>query len=738
MSHFVSLLIQISCRLRRSLTLDDLNDADSAGDDKLKKSDSTESEKDDTDELVTGLTRGAAAFGISMGAAPLGAWLCGCFKRCRGGNDDVVVPVDQMQVTQEAARQAAHESSRHLAGGYYLPGEAVSYVVRSPRGKIIFCLTHCFVSFLIFFFHGRNTVLKTAAIQAAQSASVSAGQGAAALAGFSGVTGAVATSKLFLALAAFGLLAGGASIAAGAVILFGSGGANGAARTNTTFGNGSWNGTAGGNGSHGGGGGGAVIDLPGGNGSGGNSTGSGGSGSGSGGPGSGSGGGTNGSGDGLGSNGTDADDQSFDHSQFCPLGQVLEDGSKDTCVSAVGVCKSWQHAVDGACRDCGKGQVSRQKDDVNTHEGCVACPNGYVRNSKDGSGLGDCVSAEEGNLCNPWEYASAGYCTSCYAGQVSVVDESSGNATFKGCSFCPDGQVRSSADGSATGPCVDAKKYCSDWQYASNGACKDCEPGKVPSIDSLTKQPTFKGCEYCADGYVRASADGFARGACVPASGVCKPWQKATMGRCIDCEPGHESSRNINGGFTHRYCQVCPNGQVRQDRDGRGLGPCIPARVPDGQDICNIFEAATGGRCRKCATGQATSVDPITLLPNYEECSYCPPGEVRSSANGRALGPCVPAESYCTAWEFAYEGKCNTCTRGQVSDIGSDGKPTYIDCSYCKSGEVRGDSEGRGEGLCVSAVGHCTDTQRAAKGQCINCIEGRKATPDHLECVIAN
>jgi len=262
----------------------------------------------------------------------------------------------------------------------------------------------------------------------------------------------------------------------------------------------------------------------------------------------------------------------------------------------------------------------------------------------------------------------------------------------------------------------------------------------VTSVNPTTKERTFLSCDYCPDGMVRSSADGSARGVCVPAGDYCQSWQYATQGKCQTCEAGMESFRDNNGvdgpgNYTFEFCAYCPDGQVRSSRDGTAVGPCVSAA-----GYCQSHEKATRGKCRTCADGQTTAMDPDTLELDYTSCLFCPLGQVRSSADGMALGPCVSAVGFCQPWESAALGRCNDCPLGQVGAAGADGTE-FQTCAFCPVGQVRQSPDGRGEGPCVAAFGICTPTQRALKGYCVNCLVGQTSTKgpdgeyDHVSCI---
>lgn len=525
-------------------------------------------------------------------------------------------------------------------------------------------------------------VLRQAAISAARSASLSAGQGATALATSAAATaaGTAASTKLLVAGLLVGLFATGAAITSGIVFL-----RRDALEDNPSRNNG-W------------GGGGLFLNAT-------NGTGSGGAG---------------------GSEQSNQTDSGKLHT--CPPGQVLiVIDSIPHCVSAVGICDGWQEALEGECVDCPNGYVSTVDVELNrfTHTGCSVCPPGTVRSNANGSGSGSCVPATD--HCKPWEYAIDGRCQTCENGQISAMN-SRRAPTHMECESCPLGQVRSSADGSALGPCVFATGFCKSWQYAVNGKCTDCDQGK--------ESPLHRQCTFCEPGLVRSSADGSASGPCVSAEGFCAPWQFAVNGRCTNCPNGQEASRDTETKlFTYKYCSFCEDGQVRSSRDGDAQGPCVSA-----VGICESFERATRGQCQVCPFGQTSSIS-TSLEIDHKSCFHCPDGQVRSSADGVAEGPCVPAQGYCQEWEWAHLGRCNTCSRGQVSAKDENGNLTYTGCDFCPAGQVRGDAGGRFQGPCVPAAGICLATERANKGVCVNCIVGQISSTDsegrynHLTCV---
>ena len=646
------------------------------------------------------VTRGVLQAGIAMTLAPLLFFFGKCFCNNKDDGVDIVAkpPPEsakttmsnsvstnatsttsrmqmQQQMMHQSSRQMVHQSSRQVVAGYYAPQSTIS-----------------------------QQVLRQAAISAARSASASAGQGATVLASSAaaGAAGAAVGTKILLVGLFFGLFAGGAGIATGIALKNRNDVDD--MKNETLVGGGS--GGQGVNGSDGNGGG---LGL------------------------------------GFGSNNAFGEGDNVENNDSdlpveiptCLVGEVvtkLEDGSL-ACVSAVGVCEDWQQAVDGVCENCYVGQVSAVDADtlLPTHLDCTPCKAGEVRSSSDGEALGPCVPAT--NICQPWEQAVGGRCTSCFTGQVSQLNED-GVPTHVGCSFCPDGQVRSSKDGRGEGPCVPAKDYCDSWQFATNGRCMDCDVGKASVADPTTLELTYEGCAFCPEGTVRSSSDGVALGPCVPADGYCESWQFASGGKCEDCSTGQESSRDVEGlKFTHEFCTFCENGQVRSSRDGETLGPCVSA-----VGICEIQEQATRGRCSTCPEGQATSIDK-NLDPDHKSCLFCKKGEVRSSANGLALGPCVSAADYCQPWEYAEFGRCNTCPEGQVATKNADGFITYVDCEFCQKGQVRGRADGKAEDLCVSAVGICQRNEIAIKGRCSGCLDDGISSVDangnfdHLSCV---
>ena len=337
--------------------------------------------------------------------------------------------------------------------------------------------------------------------------------------------------------------------------------------------------------------------------------------------------------------------------------------------------------------------------------------------------------------CEDWQTEVDGECVVCPDGHVTV--HSNHDFSTLVCEVCPPGQVRSSADGKANGPCVPAELFCESWQQATDGTCSTCGAGQVSIVDEDQGFPTFQSCDYCSPGLVRSSADGTQPGNCVSAAQHCDSWQHAENGRCNDCGNGQVGAVGLDGEPTFEGCIYCDAGQVRQSADGNTVGPCVSA-----VGICSRYQEAKQGRCNDCGAGFATSID-TSGNPTHLKCESCPPGEVRSSADGEALGPCVSAEGFCDDFQIAAYGKCNSCPRGQVSALDSAGNPTYISCQICPRGQVRMDADGREEGPCISASGICTENQRAFKGQCINCIDGEvsSSNPDgsfnHLSCIVA-
>lgn len=347
--------------------------------------------------------------------------------------------------------------------------------------------------------------------------------------------------------------------------------------------------------------------------------------------------------------------------------------------------------------------------------------------------LGEVLSLEDNlcipslSICEPWQQAINGECTKCPDGTVSVVD-GEGGATHVECEPCPPGTVRSDSTGKGEGLCMPAENFCEPWQQAIDGKCTECPAGQV-AVE------TYDACEVCPAGTVRSNMDGTGLGPCVLASNYCEPWQGATDGKCTDCPVGAVSEIDEATGLpTFERCSFCDPGNVRVQADGVPLGSCVSA-----VGFCKEYQAARNGKCVDCGPGEAPSVN-TDGTPNHEECIFCPRGQVRSSANGLALGPCVPAQGLCQEWEMAAFGRCNTCALGQVSTR-VDGQFTHIDCEFCPRGQVRGSEDGRGEGPCISAVGVCQPNQRATKGQCISCINGLLSSVDangnynHMSCV---
>lgn len=137
------------------------------------------------------------------------------------------------------------------------------------------------------------------------------------------------------------------------------------------------------------------------------------------------------------------------------------------------VCKVWERQLrNGTCVNCGYGEVS-----LSTRLFCLPCYPGFVRGERDGSFLSDCVSAA--GICEPYEWAIFGKCSSCPYGMVSTTDK-------KRCVFCPDGLIRGNRDGSALADCVDASKLCLPNERAWRGTCSRCGKGEV-SLDTDKK-----------------------------------------------------------------------------------------------------------------------------------------------------------------------------------------------------------------------------------------------------------
>lgn len=177
-----------------------------------------------------------------------------------------------------------------------------------------------------------------------------------------------------------------------------------------------------------------------------------------------------------------------------------------------------------------------------------------------------------------------GYCWNCPAGKIA-------NADHSVCDFCPDGQVRGSAEGTILGPCVSAVVICDSHLQGKWGICSLCPDGQVANGNQ-------SGCEFCPDGQVRGNADGTDPGPCVPASTICDAHEKGQYGICETCPDGEVASGDYS------VCEPCPTGQVRGNADGSASGYCISAI-----DICAANERAFDGRCLLCSNGMVANAD---------------------------------------------------------------------------------------------------------------------------------
>jgi hypothetical protein len=305
-----------------------------------------------------------------------------------------------------------------------------------------------------------------------------------------------------------------------------------------------------------------------------------------------------------------------------------------------------------------------------------------------------------------------------------------------GTTTCPVGEVLSVLEDISLGlNCTSAVGICEEWQEAMGGECVDCYTGQVSVRDPSTDIPTHTSCISCSSGRVRSSADGNALGSCTRAVGICQPWETADGGLCAPCSTGQVSLADSEGALTHEGCTFCPPGQVRSSVDGQVEGPCVPA-----VDFCDAWQDATDGKCSDCLSGKVSEANDNTMELTHEACVFCKEGYVRSSADGTALGLCVPAGDYCESWQFAIEGKCRNCTTGQESSRDTLDLFTYEYCQYCPDGQVRSSKEGDAFGPCVSAVGFCDIYERAFRGRCTSCDFGQSASldadnePDHISC----
>jgi hypothetical protein len=82
-------------------------------------------------------------------------------------------------------------------------------------------------------------------------------------------------------------------------------------------------------------------------------------------------------------------------------------------------------------------------------------------------------------------------------------------------------------------------------------------------------------------------------------------------------------------------------------------------------------------------------------------CISCSPGRIRPIADDTALGPCTRSLGICQPWEHAVVGLCEPCETGQVSWTDSEATPTHEGCSFCPDGQVRSSADGQVEGLYV-------------------------------------
>ena len=423
-----------------------------------------------------------------------------------------------------------------------------------------------------------------------------------------------------------------------------------------------------------------------------------------------------------------------------------------TCQPALTACGSAQTAVNGRCSACSWGQV--KSGDGNT---CVACP-GVTVKVPDGYDLVSatcvhasyaCGSAQTGvnGRCAFCTYGqtrdcATGACAVCDAGLVKVPDSyntvnascvpatiacGSAQAALNGrCSFCSWGAVQSSDGASCqvcpagyvkvpdgynvvNATCQPALTACGSAQTAVNGRCSNCGWGQVKSGDGTS-------CITCPSPTVKVpDAYDVANATCVHAQSACGTAQAAVNGRCSACSWG--AVRGCNGG----ECTVCGPTTVKVP-DGYNVvdAQCLPASI-----ACGSAQTALNGRCSSCSWGQVQSSD------GNSSCVACPAGTVKTPDGYNLVNAtCQPASVACGSAQTAVSGRCSSCSWGQVQ-----GTDALSSCTVCGSGLVKfPDGYNLVNATCEPAVDKCGTAQRALNGRCASCSWGQVRNSEGTGC----
>lgn len=393
-------------------------------------------------------------------------------------------------------------------------------------------------------------------------------------------------------------------------------------------------------------------------------------------------------------------------------------------VSARAISCPRGHIFNGEnCKPCPPGTYRQEKEPFSKDLGCVPCPAGtyqpyvgvfersFCRPCYPGSfskrqGATACVSCEEGLF----SYFGASKCENCEKGSRPKVygtgcepcprDWYSDRKVNSECKQCPLGTVTRFPGSSSKADCIpcrigqsSSQCDCSSAEYRPIGS-KECKPCPFGTI-SLFGARSLKDCRKCPAGKHRG-----------PTMSSCQKCSRRHIaygpGAMLCSRKDHPCARDhfidVNGdcrkcqvGFYRsvisKNCQVCKEGTVSYGGIVSSCSKCKNGLHPrEGYNdhcVCPLGRFLKFGRCRKCPSGTAGSID----NSGKSVCTECAKGRFASK---RGMSECLICPDGLVSLEKG-SVKCRKCPMGlvprvvQVSDLSHLSPLGYAPGDVCVS-----------------------------------------------------
>ena len=398
---------------------------------------------------------------------------------------------------------------------------------------------------------------------------------------------------------------------------------------------------------------------------------------------------------------------------------------------------------------------------------CSICQLGKVpatNNKGPGGGATACV---DNRGCPIGQYAGAGTCKNCTAGQYQPIQKAivtsctlclagryadetgrfletqcercakgrwtpSGSATRTSCSNCAAGKF-SSKDGTLCVGCPKGRYTNKTGQFLE-AHCTKCTPGKYQNNTGQSESSACKTCTSSTNGGVYSlSGDPL----CRPCTGK-KLWQNMSgQPACKTCDPGLVANEPYNnlcvcakaclpGTFLNPgtvLCEPCPAGTALTSYGGIAVGACLNCSAGLWSD-----EKGLSSSCKKCPKGRSGVLTGGTVMETT--CTRCKEGlqyqnvagqtACKSSACQKGTYSIATANS-----DTSKEPTCTGCPTGKFN--AAIGLTKEADCSECPSGRFLTTTGADSIDLCVKCpAGKVSPTIGAnVSTSCVVCPVGR-------------